>query len=32
MRKLSARALGRTMEMQMQQALRLGLAYDIYRV
>jgi hypothetical protein len=31
-RKLSARAPGRTIEMQMRQALLLGLAYNIYRV
>jgi hypothetical protein len=32
MRKLSVRALGRTMEMHIYQALRLGLAYNIHRV
>lgn len=32
MRKVSAGALGRTMEMQMHQALGLDLAYNIYRV
>jgi hypothetical protein len=31
-RKLSARAPGRTLAMQMRQALLLGLAYNIYRV
>jgi hypothetical protein len=31
-RKLSARAPGRSLEMQMRQALLLGLAYNIYRV
>jgi hypothetical protein len=31
-RKLSARAPGRTLEMQRMQALVLGLAYNLYRL